>query len=58
MKALESDWAVLLEEIGLWIPSEVINKEHDDKPEGEEELGNSFPPKLCHPPVFIFNSTF
>ncbi|KAB1220368.1 hypothetical protein CJ030_MR3G009828 [Morella rubra] len=53
VKALESDWAVLLEEIGLWIPSEVINKEHDDKPEGEEELedeilaGRPLPPQ-CH----------
>lgn len=42
VRALESDWAVLSEEIGLWIPAEVINKEHDDKPEGEEELGNLF----------------
>lgn len=41
VRALESDWAVLSEEIGLWIPAEVINKEHDDKPEGEEELGNT-----------------
>ena len=40
VRALESDWAVLSEEIGLWIPAEVINKEHDNKPEGEEELGN------------------
>lgn len=44
VRALESDWAVLSEEIGLWIPAEVINKEHDDKPEGEEELGNLFSP--------------
>lgn len=42
VRALESDWAVLSEEIGLWIPTEAINKEHDDKPEGEEELGNLF----------------
>lgn len=40
VRALESDWALLSEEIGLWMAAEVINKEHDDKPEGEEELGN------------------
>ena len=42
VRALHSDWAVLSEEIGLWIPAEVVNKEHDDKPEGAEELGNLF----------------
>lgn len=41
VRALESNWAVLSEEIGLWIPAEIDNREHDDKPEGEEELGNS-----------------
>lgn len=41
-RALSSDWAHLSEEMGLWIPLEVINKEHDDKPEGEEEFGNNF----------------
>ncbi|XP_027332949.1 uncharacterized protein LOC113847851 isoform X2 [Abrus precatorius] len=51
VRALESDWAVLSEEIGLWIPSEVANKEHNDKPEGVEELeeevlpGRSLPPE-------------
>lgn len=40
VRALESNWAVLFEEIGLWMPTEVIYKEHDDKPEGEEEFGN------------------
>jgi len=40
VRALESDWAVLCEEIGLWIPAQVSNKEHDDKPEGAEEFGN------------------
>ncbi|KAF8410037.1 hypothetical protein HHK36_002557 [Tetracentron sinense] len=53
VRALESDWAVLLEEIGLWIPAEIINNEHNDKPEGEEELedqiipGRPVPPE-CH----------
>lgn len=42
VKALESDRTLLLEDIGLWIPSEVVNMEHDDKPEGEvDELGIS-----------------
>lgn len=40
VNALESNWAVLLEEIGLWIPSEITINEHDDIPEGEEESGN------------------
>lgn len=39
-QALDVDWADLAEEIGLWIPVAVINKERDDKPEGEEEFGN------------------
>lgn len=39
-RALEDDWTELSEEIGLWIPVQITNKEHDDKPEGEEELGN------------------
>ena len=62
VRALESDWAVLSEGIGLWIPGEVMNKEHDDKPEGEEDLGNLFSvplnppiPSLSHQknPVFV-----
>ncbi|KAF2309858.1 hypothetical protein GH714_005397 [Hevea brasiliensis] len=53
VRTLDSDWAVLLEKIGLWIPVEVINQEHDDKPEGEEESeeeilpGRPLPPE-CH----------
>ncbi|XP_057973661.1 uncharacterized protein LOC131161718 [Malania oleifera] len=38
IRVLEFNWAVLVEEIGLWIPVDVINKEHYDKPEGEEEF--------------------
>lgn len=41
VRALETDWDVLSEEIGLWIPVEVANKEHEDKPVGVEDLGNS-----------------
>ncbi|KAF9668586.1 hypothetical protein SADUNF_Sadunf14G0019100 [Salix dunnii] len=36
-RALESDWDVLSENIGLWVPAEVIHQEHNDKPEDEEE---------------------
>lgn len=40
VRVLESDWDALSGEIGLWIPSEITQREHD-KPEGaeEEELG-------------------
>lgn len=37
VRALELEWDVLSEEIGFWLPAEVHNEEHDDKPEGEEE---------------------
>ncbi|KAJ4701781.1 Methionine aminopeptidase 1D chloroplastic/mitochondrial [Melia azedarach] len=56
VRVLESDWAALSEEIGLWIPAETIHKEHDDKPEGvdddddiEEDVlpGRPLPPE-CH----------
>ncbi|GAU15402.1 hypothetical protein TSUD_04720 [Trifolium subterraneum] len=54
VKALESDWAVLAEEIGLWIPVEVMNEEHNDKPDGaddsEEEVLPGKPlPQECKP---------
>ncbi|KAF8377527.1 hypothetical protein HHK36_030909 [Tetracentron sinense] len=51
VRALNSYWSVLLEEIGLWMPAEIINNEHNDKPEGEEELDDQIiwpvPPE-CH----------
>ncbi|KAL5558888.1 hypothetical protein UlMin_035099 [Ulmus minor] len=52
-RALESDWAAMSEEIGLWIPSEIINTEHNDKPEGEDEseeeiLPGRPVPSECH----------
>ncbi|KAI5354509.1 hypothetical protein L3X38_007404 [Prunus dulcis] len=56
VKALESDWTVLLEDMGLWIPAEIVNTEHHDKPEGEEEEldqilpGRPLPPE-CHAEV-------
>ncbi|KAK4713474.1 hypothetical protein R3W88_019381 [Solanum pinnatisectum] len=37
---LDVDWAELSEEIGLWIPVAIINKEHHEKLEGEEEFDN------------------
>ena len=54
MRALESNWALLFEEIGLWMPTEVIYKEHDDKPEGEEEIGND-PVSHVFSPCFLYN---
>lgn len=50
VKALELEWDLLSEEIGFWLPAEVTNEEHDDKPEGEEEPGNisqNYIPDLC-----------
>lgn len=50
-KALESNWSELLDEIGLWIPVNVINNEHNDKPEGEDDFddrilaGRRLPPE-------------
>ncbi|XP_073146680.1 uncharacterized protein [Henckelia pumila] len=50
---LSSDWSELSEDIGLWIPAVVVNMEHDDKPEDEEEFdsrilpGRQLPP-ICH----------
>lgn len=38
VKALEANWPLLLEEIGLWLPDEAINKEHNDKPDNEDEF--------------------
>ncbi|XP_058786219.1 uncharacterized protein LOC131660879 [Vicia villosa] len=38
LRALESDWDALCEEIGLWIPAQIVIEEHDDKPEGREEF--------------------
>lgn len=52
-RVLSSGWDVLLEEIGLWIPVEIVNKAQDDKPEGEEDddieilPGQKLPPE-CH----------
>jgi len=47
VRALESDWDVLCEEVGLWIPAQIVNEERDDKPEGAEEFGNISFPLLC-----------
>ncbi|BAT82682.1 hypothetical protein VIGAN_03273300 [Vigna angularis var. angularis] len=50
IRALESDWAVVSEEIGLWIPVEVANEEHNDKPEGETEIEEEVLPGRPLPP--------
>lgn len=55
VRVLESDWAALCEEIGLWIPAEIIHKEHGDKLKGVEDedleedvLPGRPPPPECH----------
>lgn len=57
-RALKHNWANLSEEIGLWIPLEVVNKEHGDKPQDEEDLGNaisnSLQSELDFPSLFIY----
>lgn len=40
-RALSSDWIEFKEEIGLWIPISVVNREHDDKPEEGDEFGKA-----------------
>ncbi|GJU58386.1 hypothetical protein Tco_1236152 [Tanacetum coccineum] len=52
-RAMESNWAELLDEIGLWIPVSIINNEHNDKPEGEDDfddkiLAGRWPPPECN----------
>ncbi|XP_073011398.1 uncharacterized protein [Typha latifolia] len=51
-RALLSNWLVFLEDIGLWIPADVANTEHDDKVGNEQDEveiipGRSLPPE-CH----------
>ena len=41
-KALESNWLMLLEDIGLWMPADVVNKDNNNKPDNEPELGMDF----------------
>ncbi|KAI3802383.1 hypothetical protein L1987_30515 [Smallanthus sonchifolius] len=40
-RTLEFYWAELSHEIGLWMPVNVINNEHDDKPGGEDDFDDS-----------------
>ncbi|CAL5204659.1 unnamed protein product [Lathyrus oleraceus] len=53
LRALESDWDVLCKEVGLWIPAQLVNEEHDDNPEGREDIeeevlpGRTLPSE-CH----------
>ncbi|CAL9038609.1 uncharacterized protein LOC103974854 isoform X1 [Musa acuminata AAA Group] len=51
-RALASNWQMLLEAIGLWLPADVVHTEHNDKPENEQDLeeiipGRPLPPE-CH----------
>ncbi|KAG6396412.1 hypothetical protein SASPL_142561 [Salvia splendens] len=48
-RALGSGWSDMSEEIGLWIPVPIINKEHD-KPEGEQESDEEVLPGRKLPP--------
>ncbi|KAF8045337.1 hypothetical protein N665_5156s0001, partial [Sinapis alba] len=52
IRALELEWDVLSEEIGFWLPAEVNNEVHDDKPEGVEEpeeiLAGRPVPSVCN----------
>ncbi|KAE8690375.1 DNAJ heat shock N-terminal domain-containing protein isoform 1 [Hibiscus syriacus] len=58
VKVLESDWAALSEEIGLWIPTAIENQEHNDRPVGVEDTedkeqilaGRPLPPE-CNPEI-------
>lgn len=48
-RALSSDWAEFSEQIGLWFPVQVVNMEHDDKPEEEEDYDEILPGKKLPP---------
>ncbi|EPS68441.1 hypothetical protein M569_06330, partial [Genlisea aurea] len=49
-KVLSSGWSNFQEAIGLWMPVEILNREHDDKPEGAEELEKEILPGRQLPP--------
>ncbi|XP_077224392.1 uncharacterized protein LOC143857791 [Tasmannia lanceolata] len=49
-RVLESEWVYLLEEIGLWMPAEIINKDSNDKLESEQELEDDITPGRPIPP--------
>ncbi|KAL5706022.1 hypothetical protein ACHQM5_024237 [Ranunculus cassubicifolius] len=48
--AMESDWDMLLEYIGVWIPSEIVNKEPDNTLMEEEDLEDHIIPGRPLPP--------
>lgn len=48
--ALESDWDMLLEYLGVWMPQEIANKEPDGDPRGYEDLDDSIIPGRQLPP--------
>ncbi|CAN6466699.1 unnamed protein product [Victoria cruziana] len=49
-RALELDWTLLLEDVGLWMPTEVINKEDVEKLLVDQELENQIIPGRPIPP--------
>ncbi|KAL8513967.1 hypothetical protein ACS0TY_013182 [Phlomoides rotata] len=49
-RALKSDWTEFAIELGFWIPVAIINREHDDKPDGEDEFDKEILPGKQPPP--------
>ncbi|GAA0175394.1 hypothetical protein LIER_28575 [Lithospermum erythrorhizon] len=49
-EALGADWPSVSEELGFWIPVEIVHTEHDDKPEGVEEPEQEVLPGKQLPP--------
>ncbi|XP_078157364.1 dimethylallyl, adenosine tRNA methylthiotransferase [Carex rostrata] len=41
--ALELNWHTLMDDIGIWIPANVTNPEHNDKPDNEPEEAEIIP---------------
>ncbi|KAF3320685.1 hypothetical protein FCM35_KLT14819 [Carex littledalei] len=41
--ALELNWRTLMDDIGIWIPANVTNPEHNDKPDNEPEEAEIIP---------------
>jgi hypothetical protein len=53
-RALELNWRMLMDDIGLWIPVSVWHTEHDDKPENEPE--GYFLYTICVAAIFLYIS--
>ncbi|XP_042381905.1 uncharacterized protein LOC121974755 [Zingiber officinale] len=48
-QALVTNWHVLMEGIGFWIAANVMNTEHDDKPENETDIEEIIPGRPMAP---------